>query len=293
MKDQCQFIIGCHCARDYKHLARTVGYALKCSPFEGEIDSDGGSGRFRARFVQIEPEFRGNVNNLEKEMREGYRMCTDLRDVVLERVHLVPLIMDGETDGDGETEGEGDEGDNNDNESSSSVSSSSLQDDIEGEVGGYVKYEHIESSKYSALVSYHDQKYFGSNGQYFFPSEQARAERALASEEQARRMADLEAKANGYAKAAAMAARKKEDDKENLKMNLELEKQKELEKEAMILEAKMEVERKIREEKIKREMEEVERLERKKAEGGLVMSCVMFMLCYVMVYIVTTCGIMV
>ena len=105
MKDQCQFIIGCHCARDYKHLARTVGYALKCSPFEGENDSDdGGSGRFRARFVQIEPEFRGNVNNLEKEMREGYRMCTDLRDVVLERVHLVPLIMDGETDG--ETEGE-------------------------------------------------------------------------------------------------------------------------------------------------------------------------------------------
>ena len=273
MKDQCQFIIGCHCASEYKHLARTVGYALKCSPFEGE--SDNGL-RVRARFVQIEPEFRGNVIHLEKEMREGYRMCTDLRDVVLERVDLVPLIMDGDT----ETEGNGNGKGNGDNESSSSLSSSSLQDDIEGEVGGYVKYEHIESSKYSALVSYHDQKYFGSNGQYFFPSEQARAERALASEEQARRMADLEAKANGYAKAAAMAARKKEDERErerereqNVKLNLEKEKQKELEKEAMILEAKMEVERKIREEKIKREQEEVERLKRKKAEGGLVLLC--------------------
>jgi hypothetical protein len=150
MKDQCQFIIGCHSARNFAPLARTVAYALKCSPFEGQSDGL----RTRASFLHIEPCHRENVNRLQSELKNGYRMNTKVTNIVLERVHLVPLIMDSKED-----------------------SEEQLRDDIAGEIGGFVEYQHVVSSKYSALVGYHSKHYYGLNGRYFFPSEQARAER--------------------------------------------------------------------------------------------------------------------
>lgn len=150
MKDQCQFIIGCHNARNCLPLARTVAYALKCSPFEGVSDGL----RTRASFLHIEPQHHENIERLKSELKNGYRMNTDLKDIVLERVHLSPLIMDSRED-----------------------SEAQMRDDIEGEVGGYVEYRDVVSSKYIALVAYHNKVYYGLNGRYFFPSEQARVER--------------------------------------------------------------------------------------------------------------------
>ena len=180
MKDQCQFIFGCHSARDVLALARTVAYALKCSPFDGENDGggdvdvdgdvDGGGGglRSRASFVHIEPEHRENVDRLQKELEDGYRMNAEVKDIVLERVHLVPLIKDSQEDSKAQLK------DDVDVNVDVGVDG---KDDIGNESGGYVEYQNIDTSGYSALVGYHNKDYYGLNGRYFFPSEQARADR--------------------------------------------------------------------------------------------------------------------
>jgi hypothetical protein len=182
MKDQCQFIVGCHSARDVLALARTVAYALKCSPFDGENDGggdvdvdgdgdgDGGGLRSRASFVHIEPEHRENVDRLQKELEDGYRMNAEVKDIVLERVHLVPLIKDSKEDSKAQLKLRKDADVNVD-------VGVDGKDDIGNESGGYVEYQNIDTSGYSALVGYHNKDYYGLNGRYFFPSEQARADR--------------------------------------------------------------------------------------------------------------------
>ena len=75
-------------------------------------------------------------------------MNTRMKDIVMERIDLVPLIMDG----------------------MDSIESQ-MKEEIDGETGGFVEYQNMETTAYSALVVYHHEDYDGFNGDYFFPAE--------------------------------------------------------------------------------------------------------------------------
>ena len=108
------------------------------------------------------------MDRLQKELEDGYRMNAEVKDIVLERVHLVPLIKDSQEDSKAQLKDDVDVGVN---------VNVNVEDEIGNESGGYVEYQNIDTSGYSALVGYHNKDYYGLNGRYFFPSEQARADR--------------------------------------------------------------------------------------------------------------------
>ena len=175
IKDQCQFVMGCDCAEDFVPLARTVAFALKCSPFDGQVQGgDGDMNMTRASFLHIEPRHRDCIDDLKRELKKGYRMNTMMmKEIELERVHLEPNFADSLED-----------------------AQAQLKEDMEAEVGGFVKYQNIDTSGYAALVGYHNKDYCGFNGQDFFPAELERQRQAEKEEEEAGNSAEGGAELN-------------------------------------------------------------------------------------------------
>jgi hypothetical protein len=110
MQDQFDFIIGCNCAQDFSALAKVVAYSLKRSPQDG-IGS----------FIHIGPGNHAGVIGLNNELQRKHRLNTVVKDLVLERIELVPFI-------------------NEDAQASLSMD-----------------YGNVESGKFSVLVGYHDE----------------------------------------------------------------------------------------------------------------------------------------
>jgi hypothetical protein len=153
IKEQCQFVIGCDCAKDFVPLARTVALALKCSPFDGHGEGE----MTRASFLHIEPRCRNRIDDLRLELRNGYRMNTMMmKEIELERVELEPILVESEED-----------------------ARKQMEEEMMDEVGGLDKYLSIEKGGYSALVGYHNKDYCGFNWKTFFPAE---TERQMATE---------------------------------------------------------------------------------------------------------------
>lgn len=145
MKDQYDFIIGCDCAYYFplvNPLARTVAYSLKSSPYDRKENSQ----IVRGNFVHIGPAHRESISDLKRKLSRGYRMQTRNKEIVLERLDLVPLILD-------------------------SLDIEEVQMKEEVESGGFVEYQNLDNSRYTAIVGHHDEDYDGFNGDYFFPAE--------------------------------------------------------------------------------------------------------------------------
>eukprot|EP00558_Chaetoceros_sp_UNC1202_P004917 CAMPEP_0197246920 /NCGR_PEP_ID=MMETSP1429-20130617/23539_1 /TAXON_ID=49237 /ORGANISM="Chaetoceros sp., Strain UNC1202" /LENGTH=441 /DNA_ID=CAMNT_0042707695 /DNA_START=22 /DNA_END=1347 /DNA_ORIENTATION=- len=147
MKDKFDFIIGCDCAYYFplvNPLARTVAYSLKSSPYDRKKNEQ----MIRGQFLHIGPAHRESIDELKRKLARGYRMNTRMKDIVLERIDLVPLILDSLDD-----------------------EETQLKEEIEGDSGGFVEYQNMDASKYTALISSHNEEYDGFNGDYFFPAE--------------------------------------------------------------------------------------------------------------------------
>ena len=145
IRDQCQFIIGCDCSEDFVPLARTIAFALKCSPFDGQ----GGTDMTRANFLHVEPRYREHGDDLRRELKRGYKMNTMMmKEIELECIHLEPLFSDSLED-----------------------ANAIMAEDMQTRAGGFVKHQRIDTSGYSALVGYHHKDYCGFNGKKFFPAE--------------------------------------------------------------------------------------------------------------------------
>jgi len=102
----------------------------------------------RGHFLHIGPQHRESIGDLKRKLGKGYRMNARMKDIVMERTDLIPLIIDSVDDVE-----------------------SQMKEEVEGEAGGYVEYQNVETTKYSALLGYHSEDYDGFNGDYFFPAE--------------------------------------------------------------------------------------------------------------------------
>jgi hypothetical protein len=146
-KDQFNFIIGCECAYYFPlvaPLARTVAYALKSSPYDRQSNKQS----VRGTFLHFGPQHRESIDDLKRKLGKGYRMDTRMKEIVFERVDLVPLIIDSLEDAEAQ-----------------------MKEEVEGETGGFVEYQNIDTSKHVALIGYHNEDYDGFNGDFFFPAE--------------------------------------------------------------------------------------------------------------------------
>ena len=146
-KDQFNFIIGCDCAYYFPlvaPLARTVAYTLKSSPY----DKNSNDQNVRGAFLHIGPQHRESIDDLKRKLGRGYRMDTRMKEIVFERVDLVPLIIDHLEDAEAQ-----------------------MKEEIEGATAGFVEYQNVDTSRYSVLVGHHSEDYDGFNGDYFFPAE--------------------------------------------------------------------------------------------------------------------------
>jgi hypothetical protein len=147
-KNQFDFILACECAYYFPlvhPLARTVAYSLKSSPY----DRTNNEQIIRGNFLHIGPQHRERpIDDLKRKMGKGYRMNTSLKEIVMERIDLVPLFIDSVDD-----------------------IESQMKEEVEGEAAGYVEYQNIETSKHLALLGCHNEDYDGFNGDYFFPAE--------------------------------------------------------------------------------------------------------------------------
>ena len=147
MKDQFDFVIGCDCAYYFplvSPLARTVAYSLKSSPYDQKSNEQ----VIRGHFLHVGPQHRESITDLKHKLGKGYRMNTRMKDIVMERTDLIPLIIGSVDDVE-----------------------SQMKEEVEGEAGGYVEYQNVERTKYSALLGYHSEDFDGFNGDYFFPAE--------------------------------------------------------------------------------------------------------------------------
>lgn len=145
-KNMYNFIIGCDCAYYFplvEPLARTVAYSLKDSPYNNQSNEQ----HVRGKFLHIGPQHRESIDDLKRKMGRGYRMNTRTKEIVVDRHDLVPLIIDSLEDAEAQ-----------------------MKDEID-KIGGYVEYQNVDTSRYSALTAYHNEEYDGFNGDYFFPSE--------------------------------------------------------------------------------------------------------------------------
>ena len=117
MKNQFDFIGACDCAKDSippSQLAKVVAYSLKST---------------QASFLYVGSERqKKNIESLSGGLKDGYNMNTILKDMVLERIQLVPAI-------------------------SVSVDDAKIQ----SKESALVECEDIKSNPYTALVCYHDQ----------------------------------------------------------------------------------------------------------------------------------------
>ena len=144
--NQFNFIIGC----DYVHyslpvgeLARNIAYSLKCSP----QDNPKSNQEVKGNLLHIGPHCE-SIDNLEHELRSGYRMNTKMTDIVLERIELMYLLLNKLEDAEMQ-----------------------MEDEIEGDTDGNLEYQNVERSRYSAIVGHHNEEYSGYGGDIFFPAE--------------------------------------------------------------------------------------------------------------------------
>lgn len=147
MTGKFDFILGSDIAYYFplvEPLARTVAYTLKSSPYDRKENTQ----LIRGKFLHVGPQHRESIEELKRKLGRGYKFNTGMEDIVMERFDLVPLFLDSIDD----------EDDN-------------LKDEVEGPKGGYVEYQNIDTSKFSALVGYHNEDYDGFNGDFFFPAE--------------------------------------------------------------------------------------------------------------------------
>jgi hypothetical protein len=122
MKDQFNFVVGCDCAQNsVSQLAKTVAHSLKRSR--------------QGSFVYIGSEHeKSSMDDLVSALGESYQMNTIVKEIVLERIHLAPLVSDSIDDVHVKTKVE-----------------------IESKVGGLVAYMNVDISRYTAIVGYHDE----------------------------------------------------------------------------------------------------------------------------------------
>lgn len=125
-------------------LARTIAYSLKSSPYDRKENTQ----LVRGKFVHVGAQHRESIEELKRKLGRGYKFNTEMESIVMERFDLVPLFLDSADD---EVE--------------------NLRNEVEGPMGGYVEYQNIDTSKFSALVGYHNEDYDGFNGEFFFPAE--------------------------------------------------------------------------------------------------------------------------
>ena len=145
MTDNFDFIIGCDCAfllRTMTPLARTVASTLKSSPHNKSEDT---SQKVQGKFLHIGPGNAESYYRLKKRLARRFNMRSRLDEIVLDRLDLVPLVLD-----------------------SLEEASAQLKDETERKTSGAVEVQNIESSIYSALLSHHGEDYNGSNGDLVF-----------------------------------------------------------------------------------------------------------------------------
>ena len=128
MKDQFDFIIGCDCLHDTEQLAKTLAHALKRPPKDISTQSSIGT------FVHVGPENRGKTGLLQRELGDGYRMNAISKDIVLERIQLMPVLFDSIEDAEAQ-----------------------MKNEIVGDIGGLAQFAAMETKMYSALVGYHEE----------------------------------------------------------------------------------------------------------------------------------------
>jgi len=145
MGDMYDFIVGCDCAfglPSVTPLARTVALTLKSSPRDKAEQS---KQQIRGKFLHVGP---GNIESnfdLENGLVNLHKMVSNMEEIVLERLELVPLVFD-----------------------SLDEAGVQLKDETDKNVGGMVEFQNIESSIYSALIAHHNEDYDGSNGDAIF-----------------------------------------------------------------------------------------------------------------------------
>lgn len=122
MKNKFNFILGCDCAHNSSsQLARTVAYALKRSP--------------QCSFVYVGAEHdQKSMEGLVTSLGESYEMNTIVKDIVLERIQLIPKISD-----------------------SLDEVKLRMKEEATNRVGGHAVYTNVESMKYTTIVGYHDE----------------------------------------------------------------------------------------------------------------------------------------
>jgi hypothetical protein len=136
MRNEFNFVIGCDCAHDVAPLAKSIAYSLRSSSYDV--------------FLHVESQHNENgISGLGNELERGYLMNTKRSEIALERLHLLPLVMDS-LDG----------------------VEAQMKEEVEGNPGSFVEYQRMEMNRYSALVGCHSEGYDGLNGEHFFPASQ-------------------------------------------------------------------------------------------------------------------------
>ncbi len=142
LRDQFQFILGCDPLKSPSQessavsLARFVAYALhRDNVGTGDVDKESSHhDEKEGIFLHVSPSQGGINEDLQREMVRRHRMSVKIEDLVLERVDLVPLLVDCVED----VEKLG-------------------KEEVEAGVGSYVDYNNVERSRYSAVCSSHDE----------------------------------------------------------------------------------------------------------------------------------------
>jgi predicted nicotinamide N-methyase len=142
---QFNFIIASDCCYYFPlvhPLARTIAHSLAPSPYNATKNEQ----EIGGLFLHIGPEHRDTVKDLRKKLDRGYKMKTWTEsNLVLESFHLIPLILDTLDEED---------------------------DQLAEETSrGYVEYQSMDTSRFSALFGHHHEGYDGVNADYFFPAE--------------------------------------------------------------------------------------------------------------------------
>ena len=105
------------------------------------------------------------IATLIDELESGYRMNTMRKEIVTEKIHLIPLELD-----------------------SLENVESQMRDEIDRNPGSFVEYQKMSMERYSALVGCHSDAFNGLNGEEFFPA--SHVELATSTGEQVRKKYD-------------------------------------------------------------------------------------------------------
>ena len=134
-----------------KKLAKNIAYSLQSSSYD--------------EFLHVEPQRQVDTDviaTLIDELESGYRMNTMRKEIVMEKIHLIPLELD-----------------------SLENVESQMRDEIDRNPGSFVEYQKMSMERYSALVGCHSDAFNGLNGEEFFPA--SHVELATSTGEQVRK----------------------------------------------------------------------------------------------------------